>query len=186
MNRFTIKELPLKGLLEIRQTPIIDNRGFLSRLFCKDEFSEFGFKSEISQINHTHTKEAGSIRGMHFQYPPATESKLVTCLKGAVFDVAVDIRKGSPTFLEWHAIELSFDKHNALLIPKGFAHGFQTLVKDVELLYFHDHEYNNVLESGLNPHDPSIKIKWPKKTKLISEKDFNRPSLASINFGGIL
>ena len=185
MNRFIQKKLPISGLAEIQQYPIKDKRGFFSRLFCKDDFLEFGFTNKISQINHTLTKNSGSIRGMHFQYPPAVETKLVICIKGSIFDVAVDIRKNSPTFLQWNAVELSAESHNSFIIPKGFAHGFQTLVDEVELIYLHDNSYNKNLESGLNPHDPSLKIQWPKKTNLISCKDSNFPYIESINFLGI-
>ena len=185
MNRFEQKKLPISGLVEVRQIPIKDERGFFSRLFCKDDFLDFGFTNKISQINHTFTKEAGSIRGMHFQYPPSMETKLVICIKGSIFDVAVDIRKNSPTFLHWNAVELSAESHNSFLIPKGFAHGFQTLVKEVELIYLHDNSYNKSLESGLNPYDPSLKIEWPKKTNLISQKDSDFPYIKSINFLGI-
>tara|TARA_Y100001968_G_C19297228_1_gene687232 strand:- start:477 stop:1034 length:558 start_codon:yes stop_codon:yes gene_type:complete len=185
MIRFKNNNLSISGLIEIKHKPITDSRGFFSRIFCKDDFKDVGFNTQISQINHTFTRDAGSIRGMHFQYPPAMETKLVTCIKGSIFDVAVDIRRDSPSFLKWDAIELSAKSHNSLIIPKGFAHGFQTLVDEVEIIYFHDNSYDKSLESGLNPHDPFLNIEWPRKTNLISERDSNFPFIKSIKFSGI-
>tara|TARA_Y100001968_G_scaffold322290_1_gene358103 strand:+ start:5271 stop:5828 length:558 start_codon:yes stop_codon:yes gene_type:complete len=185
MNRFKKKPLPISGLIEIQQIPIIDNRGFFSRVFSVDEFIEFGFTNKITQINHSFTKEEGSIRGMHFQHQPVSETKFVTCLKGSVYDVAVDIREDSPTFLKWNAVILSAKLHNSIMIPKGFAHGFQTLVDDVELLYLHDNYYQKEFESGLRPNDPYLKINWPKKTKLLSERDQNFPLIDSETFSGV-
>ena len=185
MNRFNIRKLSLSGLIEIIQLPIIDNRGFFSRIYCQDIFKELSFCKSISQINHTFTAKSGTIRGMHYQLPPATETKMITCLKGKIYDVVIDIRKNSSTFLESFSIELSSELNNSLIIPKGFAHGFQTLVNDVELLYLHDTAYNKVLESGLNPNDTNLKIKWPMKASLISERDLNHPFVESINFKGI-
>ena len=127
MSRLAIQATPIAGLKIIQRTTISDTRGFLSRIFCADELASAGWVWPIAQINHTLTKIPGTVRGMHFQFPPRAEAKLVSCIRGAVWDVAVDIRRGSPTYLNWHAEELSAANQRALLIPPGFAHGFQTL-----------------------------------------------------------
>jgi len=113
----------------------------------------------------------GAVRGMHFQYPPYAETKIVTCLKGEIFDVAVDIRSHSPTFLQWHSEVLSSENHRSLLIPEGFAHGFQTLTDDCEILYLVTAPYASSFEGGLHPEDPAVSVKWPCKISQISEKD---------------
>jgi dTDP-4-dehydrorhamnose 3,5-epimerase len=177
MSRFTIQETPLVGLKIIQRTAIGDARGFLSRIFCAEDLAPAGWTWPIAQINHTLTKTSGTVRGMHFQFPPRAEAKLVSCLRGAVWDVAVDIRRGSPTFLKWHAKELSAANQRALLIPSGFAHGFQTLEPDCELLYLHSASYDPACEGALNPRDPALAVSWPKEIFSISEKDSNRPML---------
>ena len=118
MNRFTAIDLPLSGLKRVERQNLGDARGFLSRLFCADELAAAGWRKPVAQINQTVTTRRGAVRGMHFQRPPHAEMKLVTCLRGAIFDVAVDLRKGSPTFLRWHAEELSSENRRALLIPE--------------------------------------------------------------------
>jgi dTDP-4-dehydrorhamnose 3,5-epimerase len=184
MSRFTIQETPLVGLKIIQRTAIGDARGFLSRIFCAEYLASAGWTWPIAQINHTLTKTSGTVRGMHFQFPPRAEAKLVSCLRGAVWDVAVDIRRGSPTFLKWHAKELSAANQRALLIPSGFAHGFQTLEPDCELLYLHSASYDPACEGALNPRDPELAISWPKEISSISEKDSNRPML-DLSFKGM-
>jgi dTDP-4-dehydrorhamnose 3,5-epimerase len=184
MSRFTIQETPLEGLKIIQRTAIGDARGFLSRIFCAEDLASAGWLWPIAQINHTLTKTSGIVRGMHFQFPPRVEAKLVSCLRGAVWDVAVDIRRGSPTFLKWHAEELSMANQRALLIPPGFAHGFQTLEPDSELLYLHSASYDPACEGALNPRDPALAISWPKEISSISEKDSNRPML-DLSFEGM-
>jgi dTDP-4-dehydrorhamnose 3,5-epimerase len=184
MSRFTIQETPLVGLKIIQRTAIGDARGFLSRIFCAEDLASAGCTWPIAQINHTLTKTSGTVRGMHFQFPPRAEAKLVSCLRGAVWDVAVDIRRGSPTFLKWHAEELSAANQRALLIPPGFAHGFQTLEPDCELLYLHSASYDPACEGALNPRDPALAISWAKEISSISEKDSNRPML-DLSFEGM-
>jgi dTDP-4-dehydrorhamnose 3,5-epimerase len=171
MNRFQITKTPLTGLLEIQRQKLADSRGFLSRLFCAEELAAFGWTKPIAQINHTATICKGTIRGMHFQQQPHSEMKLVSCLRGEVWDVAVDLRAGSLTFLHWHAACLSAENCLALLIPEGFAHGFQTLSDDVELLYCHSAAYAAGSECGLNPRDPKLSIGWPLPVTEISERD---------------
>jgi dTDP-4-dehydrorhamnose 3,5-epimerase len=148
-----------------------DARGYLSRLFCADELQEAGWTGRIAQVNHTFTARQGTVRGMHFQRPPHAEMKLVSCLRGEIWDVAVDLRAGSPTFLQWHGERLSADNGQALLIPKGFAHGFQALSDDVEMLYCHSAAYVPGAEGGLNPRDPRLALSWPLPIQGLSERD---------------
>ena len=177
MSRFAIIETPLAGLKVIERQRIGDERGFLSRLFCAEELQSAGWTKPIAQINHTLTQQRGTVRGMHFQFPPHAEMKLVSCIRGEVWDVAVDFRKGSKTFLHWHAERLSADNRRALLIPEGFAHGFQTLSDDAELLYCHSQFYTPQAECGLNPCDDRLKIQWPLEINEISARDSNHPML---------
>lgn len=185
MSRFKVSDLPLDGLKLVERKYLGDGRGFLSRLFCSEELVEAGFSWPIAQINQTHTQKCGTVRGMHFQQPPHSEIKLVSCLRGAVWDVAVDIRFGSPTFLNWHAEELSAENRRALLIPEGFAHGLQTLSDDAELLYCHSAAYNAEFEDGLNPRDSTLHIDWPLEIIELSDRDANQPALTS-QFSGIV
>jgi|TARA_B110000444_G_C18851092_1_gene605667 dTDP-4-dehydrorhamnose 3,5-epimerase len=179
VNRFTVSALPLSGLNKITRQALGDRRGYLSRLFCKDELRHAGWTKPIAQINHTYTQKKGVVRGMHFQYPPHEEMKLISCIRGEVWDVAVDLRKHSPTFLHWHAERLSADNLCAVVIPEGFAHGFQTLSEDCELLYSHSAPYSAESESGLNILDPLLKIEWPLSISDASERDTNLPMISS-------
>lgn len=171
MSSFTVTPLPLAGLYLIERQRLCDERGFLSRLFCAQELALVGWMLPIAQINHTHTQRRGTVRGLHYQKSPYSETKLVSCLRGEVWDVAVDIRAGSPTFLQWHAQHLSADNGCALLIPQGFAHGFQALTDDVELLYCHSVAYASDYETGLNPLDPRLTVKWPLAVAELSARD---------------
>ena len=170
-TRFDILPTPLEGLRTLRRKPVGDIRGFLERMFCADELSQILGCKPIAQINRTLTGMRGSIRGMHFQHAPHAETKFVTCLRGEVFDVAVDVRKNSPTFLQWHGQILTHDNHATLVIPEGFAHGFQTLSNDCELLYFHTAAYQADSEGALNAQDPRLAIKWPLEITHQSERD---------------
>ncbi|MDI3382349.1 dTDP-4-dehydrorhamnose 3,5-epimerase [Xenophilus aerolatus] len=165
----------LQGLAAVRRTRIEDERGFFSRFFCAAELSEVGFDEPIAQINHTLTRRTGSVRGLHFQYPPYAEVKLVSCVRGKVWDVAVDIRRGSPTFMSWHAELLTAENACSLLIPKGFAHGFQALTPDAELIYLHSAPYAAGAEGALNPRDPRLAIDWPLPFADLSERDARHP-----------
>lgn len=185
MSRLAVMDTPIAGLKLVERQMLGDKRGFLARLFCADELAVAGWQRPIAQINHTATQKSGTIRGMHFQYPPHAEMKLVTCLHGAVWDVAVDLRAGSATFLHWHAEELSAANRRAFLIPEGFAHGFQTLEDDSELVYLHSAAYHPGAESGLNPFDPSLAIPWPREVRGISTKDASR-FLINAPFEGIV
>jgi dTDP-4-dehydrorhamnose 3,5-epimerase len=172
-NRFDFHPTPLEGLCVVQRKPIEDQRGFFCRFYCGEEFQTVGLKKPIVQINHTHTVKKGAVRGLHFQYPPHTECKVVSCLRGEVLDVAVDIRKGSPTFLCWHGEILSAANQRSLLIPEGFAHGFQTLTEDCELIYLHSKSYHPQAEDALNLADPKIGIIWPIPITDISARDLH-------------
>lgn len=177
MSQFSIFDTPISGLKVIERTPIRDPRGFLERIFCADLLKSAGWQKPIAQINQTATKKRGAVRGMHFQNTPHAEMKLVSCLHGEIWDVAVDLRKNSPTFLNWHAEKLSSENCRALLIPEGFAHGFQTLSDDCDLLYLHTAPYVREAESGIRPTDPYLSIPWPLEIFEISMKDADHPLL---------
>ena len=184
MSRFTVTDLPLAGLKRIERQRLGDSRGLLSRLFCAQELAAAGWHKPIAQINHTHTAQRGTVRGMHYQQPPHAEMKLVTCIQGEVWDVAVDLRAGSPTFLQWHAELLSADNQRAMLIPEGFAHGFQTLSDHVALLYCHTAPHNSAAEAALNAQDPRLAIQWPITIAELSARDTNHP-LIDTQFTGV-
>ena len=152
-----------------------DDRGFLSRIFCAEELAENGWNKPIAQINHSCTRKKGAVRGLHFQRPPHAEMKLVSVIRGELWDVAVDLRADSKTYLQWHAEILSAENNRAILIPEGFAHGYQTMTADVEVLYCHSAAYNKDSESGLNASDATLDIKWPMAISESSLKDRNHP-----------
>ena len=161
----------IPGLNVAETTVRLDERGSFSRLFCQSELSTLLESRQVVQINHSCTVSKGAIRGLHFQYPPYAEMKLVRCLKGRVWDVVVDIREGSPTFLHWHAEELSPVNARMMIIPEGFAHGFQALEPGSELLYFSTAFYETSKEGGLRYDDPRLAIGWPLPVSQISVKD---------------
>jgi dTDP-4-dehydrorhamnose 3,5-epimerase len=161
----------MQGLLCFERSRIEDHRGFLSRVFCTEEFAGAGITMSVAQINQTLTHCKGVVRGMHFQLPPFAEMKLVSCIRGQVFDVVVDLRADSPTFLKWHAEILSSENRRALAVPEGFAHGFQSLETECELLYLHSVPYQPKVERGLNACDPRLDIDWPLPIAEISERD---------------
>lgn len=177
MSRFVIHNTPLAGLKVVERQQIGDSRGFLSRLFCASELAAAGWTDPVKQINHTLTQKRGTVRGMHFQLPPHAEMKLVSCIKGAVLDVVVDVRAGSPTFLQWHAEELSTSNCRALMIPQGFAHGFQTLEDNCELIYLHSAAYAADAEAGLNALDARLAITWPLAVAERSARDVQHAML---------
>ena len=174
-SRFDIVPLPLGNLYLLQRKPIGDARGYLERIFCADEMQTLLPGKPILQMNHTLTGKIGTVRGMHFQHPPYGETKFVSCLRGEVFDVAVDLRQDSPTFLQWHAEILSAENHRTLVIPEGFAHGFQTLTKDCEMLYLHTAVYRADAEGGLNATDPRLAIQWPLAITEQSARDAAHP-----------
>ena len=175
MGRFAVSATPLPGLMRVERQRIEDERGFLSRLFCAEELAAAGWPGPVVQINHTCTRQAGTVRGLHYQKPPHAEIKLVSCVRGRVWDVAVDLRPDSPTFLRWHAEELGADNRYALLIPQGFAHGFQVLSEEAELLYCHSSAYAPQAEAGLRPQDARLSIVWPLPVRGLSARDAGHP-----------
>lgn len=185
MSRFDFIPTPLAGLKLVQRKAIEDQRGFLSRFYCIEEFAEAGVNQPIAQINHTLTRNKGAVRGLHFQYPPHAEIKLVSCLKGEIWDVAVDLRRGSPTFLQWHGAVLSATNRKSLLIPEGYAHGFQALAEDCELIYLHTAAYHPEAEGALNVADPRLGITWPLLINELSDRDRNHPPINQ-NFQGIV
>jgi dTDP-4-dehydrorhamnose 3,5-epimerase len=163
----------IDGVRIITSEPFHDDRGFFNRIFCQEELKTIRPDIVIRQINHSMTKTMGTIRGMHFQYPPHAEMKIVRCVKGSIFDAAVDLRKGSPTFLQWHGEILSAKNMKALVIPEGCAHGFQSLEDDIEMVYMSTAFYCKEAEDGIPYNEPRIGIQWPLPVSIISDKDKN-------------
>ena len=157
-----------------------DNRGFFARAFCQNEFSDHGLKPIIAQANIGFNRRRGCLRGMHFQYPPAAETKVVRCTRGAVLDIIVDLRPESPTFLEHVSVELTADNHRAIYIPERFAHGYQALEDDTETSYQVGEFYTPGAEGGLRYDDPALGLTWPLPVGEISEKDADWPLLAEV------
>lgn len=185
MSRFDFIATPLSGLVLVQRKAIEDDRGFLSRFYCAEEYRAAGLNKTVAQINHTLTRKKGAVRGLHFQYPPHAETKLVSCLRGEILDVAVDLRPTSPTFLHWHGEVLSSTNRKSLLIPEGFAHGFQTLTEDCELIYLHTEFYRPEAEGALNVSDPRLAIAWPLPIVDLSARDRNH-SFIDENFQGVV
>jgi dTDP-4-dehydrorhamnose 3,5-epimerase len=177
MSVLSLQALPLAGLYCLQQAVHADERGRFARLFCEGSLAAFGQPLHVRQINHSRTTLRGTVRGLHFQHPPQAESKLICCLRGAVWDVAVDIRRASPTFLHWHAERLEAGDGRSLLLPPGFAHGFQALSDDAELLYLHSADYAPEHEDGLLADDPRLAIDWPLPLGLRSARDCAHPML---------
>ncbi|WP_331371901.1 dTDP-4-dehydrorhamnose 3,5-epimerase [Sinorhizobium chiapasense] len=173
MSRFKRFHTELPGLTVVERKQFGDARGFFSRFFCQEELFELGSFASIAQINHSMTRTKGAVRGLHFQRPPYEEAKFVSCLAGAVFDVAVDMRPDSPTYLRWHGEVLSAENARSMMIPGGFAHGFQTLTENCELIYLHDKPFAPEAEGGLNALDPRVNIAWPIEITQMSERDRN-------------
>lgn len=174
----------IEGLFTIRLKKLEDERGLFARTFCKNEFRQIGFDDEFVQFNHSFSKHKGTVRGIHFQNTPYSETKLIRCIQGAVYDVAVDLREGSPTFLHHFGIELSAENMISILIPEGFAHGFQTLEDNSALIYHHTQYYTPDADAGLRFNDPALDIHWKLPTVMISEKDKSY-KLIDNNFKGI-
>jgi dTDP-4-dehydrorhamnose 3,5-epimerase len=171
------KETPLKGAFVVEPEPYRDDRGLFARTFCKNEFSKLNHTKEFVQFNHSQTLTKGTIRGMHYQLPPYSEIKLIRCIRGRVFDVIIDLRQDSPTFLKYHAVELSEKNMLSFYIPEGFAHGFQTLEDDSQLIYHHTAFYVPGHEAGIRYNDPLIGIDWPLPVTVITDKDRNHEFL---------
>ena len=161
----------ISGLCTVTRDPVKDDRGEFFRIFDSKISSNAGFKESIVQSNLSRNNNTGTIRGMHYQHSGFEEDKLVTCTQGKKFDVAIDIRKNSPTFLEWFGVVLDANEYTSMFVPRGFAHGYQTLCDNCEIVYLHTNFYNRDFESSINPFDPMVSIKWPLGCSEVSAKD---------------
>jgi dTDP-4-dehydrorhamnose 3,5-epimerase len=184
-NEMIIENTKINGVKIIISEPFRDDRGFFNRIFCQKELHAIHPNIEIAQINHSMTIVKGTIRGMHFQHPPHAEMKIIRCIRGSIFDVAVDLRKNSPTVLQWHGEILSAENMKALIVPEGCAHGFQALDDSVEMIYIHTTAYYNKAEEAVRYNDPKINIQWPLKAVNVSEKDMSY-QLLSDDWQGII
>ena len=162
---------PLCGAYLIELEKRGDHRGFFARFFCEQEFAASGLETRFVQVNNSLTAGAGTLRGMHFQLPPAAEVKVVRCIRGALHDVIIDLRADSPTYLKWFGADLSAENRAMMYVPRGFAHGFITLVDDTEALYLVSAPYAPELERGVRFDDPSFGISWPLAPTEMSAKD---------------
>jgi dTDP-4-dehydrorhamnose 3,5-epimerase len=174
-ERFSVQETPLEGLLLLRRRAISDERGSFERLYDATDLAGVLGDRSIAQVNRSVTAKAGTVRGIHLQRTPYAEMKLVTCVRGTVFDVAVDVRPDSPTFLQWHAERLTGNDPATFVLPEGFAHGFQAISDDCELIYLHTAPFVPEAADGLNPSDPHLGIDWPLPVAIISERDGKWP-----------
>ena len=167
--------LSLQGAFTIDVEPFEDNRGFFTRIFCEKEFAKHDLVQHFVQANHSGTRGSGVIRGMHFQHMPHGEVKLVKCVQGAIFDVIIDIRKGSPTFLQWFGAELTAENKRMMYVPAGFGHGFQSISDYSEITYMVSNFYNKESEGGIRYNDAAVNISWPVPVSLVSDKDLKIP-----------
>jgi dTDP-4-dehydrorhamnose 3,5-epimerase len=179
--RYLAADLP--GPLVIEEQPHKDERGFFTRVWCARESDEAGIVSRIAQINSSVTRETGTVRGMHLQRGLHGEAKTVRCVRGSLFDVVVDLRRGSPHFGKWFGTVLSADNRRALYVPPGFAHGFQTLEDDVEAFYSVSEFYAPEAEAGLDHSDPEVGIQWPLPVSRVSDRDRDLPGLDAFREG---
>jgi len=168
-------ETKLQGAFIIRPDLIEDERGFFARTFCRREFEEHGLNTNLVQCNISFNKQKGTLRGMHYQVPPHAEAKLVRCTAGAIYDVIIDLRAASSTFKQWFAVELTAENHQLLYVPEGFAHGYQTLRPDTEILYQVSEFYHPQSEEGVRWNDPAFGIVWPLPATAMSGKDASHP-----------
>ena len=179
-----IRSTLLEGVSVVETTPFNDQRGFFVRYYCENELSSIIADRRIVQINLSHTHAVGAVRGLHFQCPPHAEMKLIRCLRGKVWDVAVDLRAGSSTFLQWHAEELSPENARVMVIPERCGHGFQVMEEDSELLYLHTAFYAPEFEGGALFNDPRLNISWPLPVTDLSERDRKYPPITP-DFAGL-
>ncbi|MFN3844083.1 MAG: dTDP-4-dehydrorhamnose 3,5-epimerase [Rehaibacterium terrae] len=180
MNKFKKVETPLKSVYIIEPTAFYDERGFFMESYNKREFEELGIFIDFVQDNHSLSVKAGTLRGLHFQLEPKAQTKLVRCIKGAIYDVIVDLRKGSPTFGKWISVILTEENKRQVLVPKGFAHGFLTLVPNTEVVYKVDEYWYPEYDRSLLWCDPDLNIDWPARDPILSPKDKNAPTLKEI------
>ena len=182
-EKLNVRETKISGVVVVETTPFSDHRGAFARFFCARDLALILGDRNIVQVNHSVTKRTGAVRGMHFQYPPHAEMKLVRCIRGRVFDVALDLRAGSPSFLQWHAEELDPLSAKMMVIPEGCAHGFQVLEEGSEMLYLHTQYYHSESESGVRPTDPTLGIAWPLAVEDLSTRDACHSPLTSSYVG---
>ncbi len=168
-------ETRLRGAFIVEIKKLEDDRGFFGRAWCQDEFREHGLDAEIRQINTSYTIHKGTVRGMHYQIEPYKEAKFIRCTKGRIYDVIIDLRTGSPTFMQWVGHELSEDNYRMVFVPGNFAHGFVTLEDHCEVYYPVTEFYTPGSERGIRYNDPAFHIEWPEEVKIVSEKDANHP-----------
>jgi dTDP-4-dehydrorhamnose 3,5-epimerase len=173
-------ETKLKGAYIIDLEPRSDRRGFFARTFCQNEFEAHGLNPNVAQCNLSFNEKKGTLRGLHYQRPPATEAKLIRCIRGAIYDVIVDMRPESPTYLQFVGVELSAENHRALYVPDLFAHGYQALTDGAEALYQVSEFYTPGVEGGLRYDDPVLGIDWPLPATEVSEKDQSWPLLEPV------
>jgi len=178
------KDTKIKDLYIAELEPFSDTRGFFVRSYCDKELKQINIKKSIKQINHSLTSSVGTIRGMHFQYPPHAETKIIRCIAGEVFDVAIDLRRGSETFLQWYGEYLSHENLKMMVIPEGFAHGFQVIKRNSELIYLHTTSYTPEVESGILFNDKIIGIEWPLQVMDISDRDLKHKMITN-EFEGV-
>lgn len=171
------KPTPLLGAYIVELERRGDDRGFFARFFCENEFRDAGLETRFVQVNNSLTAKKGTLRGLHYQLPPAAEVKAVRCVRGALYDVIVDIRAGSPTFGQWFGAELTAENRTMMYVPRGFAHGFVTLTDDTEAFYLVSSFYSPENERGIRWSDPALAIHWPVEPAEISDKDRNWPDL---------
>jgi dTDP-4-dehydrorhamnose 3,5-epimerase len=174
------RETGCDGLFVIELEKLVDNRGFFARSWCAREFADHGLEVAVAQCNISYNEKKGTLRGLHFQQEPFEEAKIVRCTKGIIYDVAVDLRSKSPTFRRWFAVELSEENRRAFFIPKGFAHGFQTLVDASEVLYQMSEYYQPKAQAGVRWNDPAFGIHWPLPNAILSPKDAAFPDFGPI------
>jgi dTDP-4-dehydrorhamnose 3,5-epimerase len=184
-RRFDVSETELAGAYVLQRKPHTDERGWFERMYCTADLADVLGSRAIVQVNRSLTRTKATVRGLHYQVPPSAEAKLISCLRGAIFDVAVDVRRDSPTFLRWHAEMLTGENRRSLFVPEGFAHGFQTVGDDSEVLYFATAAYDPTAERGLHPLDPRVAIAWPLAVEQLSERDASHPVVAP-DFEGIV
>ena len=183
MKKFKFYKTNFRDLYRVQRKPFVDNRGTFVNLFQQEFVNYFKLESSKSQINFSFNKSKGILRGMHFQIPPYAEKKIITCVQGSVFDVVIDLRKKSKTFLKFYSEILNANDFNSLLVPEGFAHGYQVLEDNTQLVYIHSNNYNKRFEKGVNSLDPVFGINWPLEKKIISDKD-SCVKYLSANFNG--
>lgn len=169
---------PLQGVHVVELEQREDSRGFLARVFCEREFAAAGLESRFPQINNSGSRRKGTLRGLHFQAPPHAEVKLMRVIRGAIFDVVVDVRRGSPSFGRWFGVRLDDRNRTMLYAPRGFAHGFLSLTDDVEVIYMSSALYAPGAEGGVRFDDPGVGIEWPIAPVEVSDKDRAWPDLS--------